>query len=361
MISTSSLSSLRRSLALWYEQSARDLPWRRTHDPYHIWLSEVILQQTQVVQGLGYYHRFIEAYPTIVDLAAASEDEVLRLWQGLGYYSRGRNLLRAARMVVEEYGGQMPRDPKQIERLPGVGFYTQAAVLSFAYNLPHAAVDGNVYRVLSRFLASSEPIDTPRGQKFFRKQAAWLLDPIEPGRHNQAMIELGALCCTPRRPECPVCPLVQHCQAHALGRELDFPVKQGRVQVTERYLHYFLVHLRDRGQILIRRRGAGDIWQGLYELPLIETLQVQSCQDLLEGAPWQQLCQSLVDPVLHPRPLGVRKHRLTHRLLHASLYLIEARDYLPSGEAPYLVISAQDRGRYAMPILLDKLLSSVEL
>lgn len=359
MTSDYSLSRLRRALAEWFGQNARALPWRETTDPYRIWLSEVILQQTQVVQGLGYYERFIEAFPSVEALATASEDEVLRLWQGLGYYSRGRNLLRAARLVVSELGGRMPRTLEEMKRLPGAGPYTQAAVLSFAYNLPYAAVDGNVYRVLSRLYALDEPIDTTRGQKIFRALAQELLDPEEPGLHNQAMIELGALCCTPRKPLCPSCPLAPFCLAKTEGRQADFPRKQGRVQVTTRYMSYILVLLPE-GQTLIRRRGAGDIWQGLYELPLIETPAALSPETLLEHTELQHLLSGLDHPIVQPQPAGRLRHRLTHRLLEASLTVVRAAGCSEAMMRTYQPIALSDRADYAMPILIDKLIAMYE-
>lgn len=351
------LTRLRRNLAEWFERNARALPWRETSDPYYIWLSEVILQQTQVVQGLDYYYRFVEAFPTIQDLASASEDEVLRLWQGLGYYSRGRNLLCAAQMVVADFGGRMPCTLEGMKQLPGVGPYTQAAVLSFAYNLPHAAVDGNVYRVLSRLYGIDSPIDTTKGQREFRELASVLLDPNEPGRHNQAMIELGALCCTPRRPSCEVCPLESFCLARAQGRPTDYPRKRGRVQITNRYLNYLLI-LLPSGQTLIRRRGAGDIWQGLYELPLIETQGAVTGEELLHSREMQQLLGALDCPRVQLPAVAVRKHRLTHRLLTASLTVVRTRGCSEALRAQYQLIDLEARASYGMPILLDKLITA---
>ncbi|MDO4707209.1 MAG: A/G-specific adenine glycosylase [Porphyromonadaceae bacterium] len=359
MTSDYSLSRLRRGLAEWFGRNARALPWRETTDPYHIWLSEVILQQTQVVQGLGYYHRFLEAFPTIEDLASASEDEVLRLWQGLGYYSRGRNLRRAAQMVVSDFGGRMPQNIEEIKRLPGVGPYTQAAVLSFAYNLPYAAVDGNVYRVLSRLYAIDTPIDTTKGQREFRLLAQELLDPIEPGLHNQAMIELGALCCTPRRPRCHECPLATFCLAREEGRQAELPRKQGKVRVTSRYLNYLLVLLPE-GQTLIRRRGEGDIWQGLYELPLIETPKPVTAEQLLSHEDMQSLLEELEQPQVQLQPVATRKHRLTHRLLEASLTVVRAKGCSECLRGTYHTIALTSRASYGMPILLDKLIATFQ-
>lgn len=363
MTCASSLSRLRSELAAWYLEAARSLPWRDTSDAYHILLSEVILQQTRVDQGMSYYLRFVETWPRIEDLARASEDEVLRLWQGLGYYSRGRNLLRAAQMVVEEFGGEIPRDPKLIKRLPGVGPYTQAAVLSFAYNLPHAAVDGNVYRVLSRLYGLDAPIDSPSGQKAFRLLADQVLDREEPGRHNQAMIELGALVCLPRSPRCHECPISSHCVAFRQGNQASLPVKAGKTKVSERHLNYLLVRLGrgERRQTLLRRRGEGDIWQGLYELPLVETDTVHSLGELSADPRWQSLIGQLINPNLNPEVQGEMRHRLTHRLLLAKLYVVEAEAYTPSPESDYICVDEEERDQYGMPILLDKMLRKLGL
>lgn len=349
---------LHNRLVEWFDQAARPLPWRETTDPYHIWLSEVILQQTQVVQGMSYYHRFIEAFPTVYDLAAASEDEVLRLWQGLGYYSRGRNLLRAAKMVVEEFGGQLPRQPRELARLPGVGPYTQAAVLSFAYDLPYAAVDGNVYRVLSRLDACTVPIDTTQGQRHYRQRAQELINSAQPGKHNQAMIELGALVCTPRRPDCMACPLEGFCLACHQGTPEVYPIKAGRTRVTERYLNYLLI-LLEGGDMLIRRRGAGDIWQGLYDLPLIETETHAAPEELLCSEEWQVLARSLPGATIAPGSVSRCTHRLTHRLLHGVLYVVSAREYIPMEGLPYQRIGRQDFEAYAKPRLIERLLESI--
>lgn len=352
-------SLLQRRLAEWFALNARALPWRETSDPYCIWLSEVILQQTQVVQGIGYYHRFVEAFPTVEALASASEDEVLHLWQGLGYYSRGRNLLRAAQMIVHEFGGELPQTLEQIKRLPGVGPYTQAAILSFAYNLPHAAVDGNVYRVLSRLFADATPIDMPQGQRHYRALATALLDEIEPGRHNQAMIELGALVCTPRSPKCEACPIAEYCLAFRQGNPTSYPIKQGKTKVTNRYLNYIYVRLGD-GTTLLHRRGSGDIWQGLYEYPLIETSGVVMVDELMATPEWQSLMDQLVVPRLRVKPVTECQHRLTHRLLHARLYIVETEGVSLWVDSPYLIVPEAELETYAMPQLLIRLSEALE-
>lgn len=350
---------MRTRLALWFAQHARPLPWRQTADPYAIWLSEIILQQTQVVQGIGYYHRFLERWPTLGDLAGATEDEVLSLWQGLGYYSRGRNLLRAAQAMQAEHGGQVPSTLEEISRLPGIGPYTRAAILSFAFNLPYAAVDGNVYRVLSRLYAIETPIDSPQGKKLFQELADTLLDTNNAGAHNQAMIELGAICCTPRKPDCPTCPLQPYCVAEQSGTQLSYPKKRGRTAVLPRYLHYLYIQLpggTPMGDTLIRKRGAGDIWQGLYELPLIETPTETDAQALMQTEPFAQWMQSLSGAIFSPSPIATRQHRLTHRLLYAQLYSLRAQDVQLPEDSPYLRIPIESLSDYGLPALLLKLL-----
>lgn len=350
---------MRTRLALWFAQHARPLPWRQTADPYAIWLSEIILQQTQVVQGIGYYHRFLERWPTLGDLASATEDEVLALWQGLGYYSRGRNLLKAAQAMQAEHGGQVPSTLEEISRLPGIGPYTRAAILSFAFNLPYAAVDGNVYRVLSRLYAIETPIDSPQGKKLFQELADTLLDTNNAGAHNQAMIELGAICCTPRKPDCPTCPLQPYCLAEQAGTQLSYPKKRGRTAVLPRYLHYLYIQLpgtTPMGDTLIRKRGAGDIWQGLYELPLIETPTEAEAEALIQTEPFAQWMQSLSGAIFSPSPIATRQHRLTHRLLHARLYSLQAQDVQLPEDSPYLRIPIEALADYALPALLTKLL-----
>lgn len=346
------LLDLHARLTRWYGEHARPLPWRQTKDPYPIWLSEVILQQTQVVQGMSYYYKFLELFPRVEDLAAAQEDTILHAWQGLGYYSRGRNLLRAAQTIMTEHRGVFPRTLDELRRLPGIGPYTGAAILSFAYDLPYATVDGNVYRVLSRLFADPTPIDSSRGQRHYRELAEGLLNTDAPGLHNQAMIELGALVCTPRKPDCSGCPLRDHCQSHALGNQLTFPIKTNKPVVTDRYLDFFLIRL-PKDQILIERRSHGDIWQGLYQLPLLEHDRSLSFEELIGSTGYQTLENQLEGVRLHPLPHNKRQHRLTHRLLHTRLFTLEASAYLGN---QYMVIRRAELDQYALPTLLYKLL-----
>lgn len=300
------MSEITHKIGIWFDQNKRDLPWRHTRDAYRIWLSEIILQQTRVVQGMDYYLNFVKAYPTVEQLAAAPLDEVLKLWQGLGYYSRARNLHAAARQVVErgvrDERGQIafPDRYEELIGLKGVGPYTAAAIASFASDERVAVVDGNVYRVLSRLLDVDTPIDTGRGQKEFQALAnELLLEAPQAGRHNQAMMEFGALHCTPTSPRCHDCPVMAHCLSRAHGTVEERPVKQGRVKVRERRLVYIIYIYRD--SLWVHQRGAGDIWQGLYDYVLLP-----------EGA-------EVPGEAVH---LLARKHQLTHQTLYADFHVV---------------------------------------
>lgn len=269
MSRTSSTPALSADLLPWYRAHRRDLPWRRTSDPYRIWLSEVILQQTRVDQGLAYWERFVEKWPTVQALAAASEAEVLKMWQGLGYYSRARNLLAGARQVVHEHGGRFPDTHAGLLELKGVGDYTAAAIASICFGRPDAVLDGNVFRVLARVFGIDTPIDSTEGRKRFRALAQDLIDPADPGDHNQALMELGATVCTPRNCTCLLCPLQPRCAAFATGTIDALPVKSGTVKVRERHFNY--LHVRAAKGLYMHQRLGKDIWQGLWEPPLVET------------------------------------------------------------------------------------------
>jgi A/G-specific adenine glycosylase len=253
----------------WYRLNKRDLPWRDTTSPYKIWLSEIILQQTRVDQGLSYYQKFSETYPTVHDLAMADEDDVLRNWQGLGYYSRARNMHATAKEIVEKFNGKFPENYKDIRDLKGIGDYTAAAISSFAFNLPHAVVDGNVFRVLSRFFNIDTPIDTATGKKQFLSLAEELIDGRFPAIHNQAIMELGALVCTPKNPNCGACPLNTTCQARAEKTIELRPLKNKKTKVRNRYFHFYIFETPH--EVVIEKRTEKDIWQHLYQFPLQES------------------------------------------------------------------------------------------
>lgn len=335
----------------WYVRHHRQLPWRETRDPYRIWLSEVILQQTRVAQGLEYYRRFVERFPGVVQLAEADEDDVLKLWQGLGYYSRARNLHAAARQVAAPpHGGTFPTEYADVRALRGVGDYTAAAIVSFAADAPYAVVDGNVYRVLSRLLDLDTPIDTTTGKKMFAEAATALLNDYlatqgnkGSSTYNQAVMELGALVCTPRTPQCEACPVAGTCLARRNGTVGQRPVKQGKTTQTPRYFNY--LHLTDRaGRTVICRRAGQDIWQGLYEFPLIETpaeVEFETLTIPISGYTW-------TGTVRMPR------HVLSHRVIHAVFHRLTVSDLrrgaLPDG---WIVIPAEQLGEYAVARLTE--------
>ncbi len=334
----------------WFRENGRELPWRDTRDPYAIWLSEVILQQTRIAQGREYWERFMQSYPTVEDLAAAHEDEVLRLWQGLGYYSRARNLHTAARQIVAM--GTFPDTLQGIKSLKGVGDYTAAAIASFAFDIPAAVVDGNVYRVLSRYFGISTPINSTQGKKEFAALAQSLLPVSESSAYNQGLMDFGAIQCTPQSPRCLLCPLAESCEALRSGRVGELPVKNKTVKVRTRHLVY--VYIRYKGYTAIRRRAEGDIWQGLWE-PFNASLHEETAP-----AGIGEICELL--HLLSPSSLrllakGVR-HVLTHRILLADFYLLETdcRPPLPDG---YVWIREGDIARYGISRLVEILLEKV--
>lgn len=303
----------------WYSLNKRELPWRQTKDPYRIWLSEVILQQTRVNQGYDYYMKFIAQYPTVEMLAKAPENEVLKLWQGLGYYSRARNLQTAAKTIVKNYNSIFPIDYADILSLKGVGEYTAAAIVSFAYDKPYAVVDGNVYRVLSRVFGISTPIDTSQGKKMYRLLAEELLDKSRPGLYNQAIMDFGALQCKPQSPDCIICPVTDICMAYAQNKVKDYPVKQGRTKVRERFFHYFDIRFGE--YTYLQKRTEKDIWKNLYEYPLIETNVDIDLETLLKSEDFNELFgQSGVKSISYAVTI---KHVLSHQVIHAAFYRVE--------------------------------------
>jgi len=326
-------STFTGALLRWFAQYGRELPWRGIDDPYGIWVSEVILQQTRIEQGRDYWLRFMEHFPTVESLAAASEDDVLRMWQGLGYYSRARNLHAAARQVVEQ--GGFPRSIEGLRALKGVGDYTAAAVGSMAFHLPAAAVDGNVYRVLARHYGIDVPINTTRGKHTFENLAQELLPVDDASAFNQAMMDFGATWCTPKSPRCIDCPVAETCVALRSGRINELPVKEKKLKVQERHLTY--VYIRHEGKTAFHRRPAGDIWQGLWEPLLVENRSLPKL-----GCPLTLLAHNV-------------KHVLTHRVLLADFYLAEpeTRPELPSD---YCWIDECDVDNYAVSRLVEKLL-----
>lgn len=329
-------SGFYRDLYRWFDSCHRVLPWRETTDAYAIWLSEIILQQTRVNQGMEYYLRFMETWPTIRDLANANEDEVLRMWQGLGYYSRARNLHKAAKWVVEHADNDscdiFPKEFADIKALPGVGDYTAGAISSFAYNLPYPALDGNVYRVLSRLFDCDIPFDTTIGKKHFRQLAVQLLDCDNPRLFNTAIMEFGALYCTPVHPDCDECPIRAYCRANANHTAELLPVRKPRPQVKDRFMGYTLYISKDK-QTLIHQRSEKDIWQHLWEFVL----------DYDSDQP------PIADNSSNNSMLVRFDHVLSHRKIHAQFRCV-AIDNLPEIDGAK-VVGISDLNDYAFPKL----------
>lgn len=333
------------TLLAWYGANKRDLPWRNTSNPYLIWLSEIILQQTRIQQGWAYWERFVERFPTVHQLAEATEDEVLRLWQGLGYYSRARNLHTAAKQIVAM--GHFPNTMEEIKRLKGVGDYTAAAIGSMAFHLPVAVVDGNVYRVLSRYYAIDMPINSTEGKKLFQELAQSLLPTNQVADFNQAMMDFGAIQCMPSSPKCTTCPLMEGCEAFRTARVATFPVKLKTLKVKTRHLHYY--YILHQGEVAIRRRGEGDIWQGLWE-PYLEEADN-------EGWLLSQLNKQTIAFTTKLLRSNV-KHVLTHRILLANFTLVEV-DKKPILPKEYIWIQEDNIHNYAVPRLVEILLESI--
>ncbi len=263
----------------WFSFHKRELPWRSTRDPYKIWLSEIILQQTRILQGIDYYQRFIEKFPTIFDLANASEDEVLKLWQGLGYYSRARNLHYTAQFIVNNFNGRFPTDYKTILSLKGIGHYTAAAISSIAFDQPYPAVDGNIYRLISRYFGIKSPVDTEKGKKEVIEIAKELMPKKNAGFHNQALMEFGALQCIPKSPNCKICPLYDSCYAVKHNLQNELPLKTKKTKQRTRYFYYYLIEYKN--SIYFEKRETNDIWKNLYQLPLLESVEELSESEIL--------------------------------------------------------------------------------
>ena len=352
MIDKCNQLKIRQILKGWYKENKRSLPWRKTNDPYKIWVSEIISQQTRVAQGLNYYLRFIDRFPTVESLAKSSEQNVLTVWQGLGYYSRARFLHSAAKMVLKEYEGVVPKTYEEILSLKGVGEYTAAAILSTAYNKPYATVDGNVYRVLSRIFAIETPIDTSVGKKQFAKIAHDLLDKADPGTHNQALMEFGALHCTPKQPLCNECPLSDICVSKKLNVQNELPIKQNKIKIRKRYFHYFYINVD--GHFFLNKREEKDVWKNMYEFPLIETAENISFDKLIGTPSFNKMFKNS-DAVFCSFKNQV-KHILTHQHIYANFYEVELNNTPISLESAFLKIKIEDINKYPISRLIHRYL-----
>jgi A/G-specific adenine glycosylase len=338
-------------LLKWYLANKRDLPWRHTRDPYKIWLSEVILQQTQVAQGLAYYNKFVAAFPKVELLAKANEDTILKMWQGLGYYSRARNLHAASKVIHSQYKDIFPKTFEEIRALKGIGNYTAAAISSMAYDLPYAVVDGNVYRVLSRVFGIKTPINSAKGIKEFQELANNILVKDKAGMYNQSIMEFGAMHCKPVNPDCQNCVLNDKCMAFAKNSVSQLPVKLKKTKIKNRYFNYFVL-IDKNNKVVVNQRKGKDIWHGLFELFLIETDTETSLKILLRSKELKAFGNNFVVKDVHKK----YKHILSHQHLHSDFYVLK---YKTSFSKKYRTIALKDLKKPAWPRLIDKFLQVV--
>ncbi|MFK7811131.1 MAG: A/G-specific adenine glycosylase [Maribacter sp.] len=336
-----------QNILIWYAQNKRTLPWRRTRDPYKIWLSEIMLQQTRVVQGTPYYMKFVANFPTVYDLAQASEEHVLKLWQGLGYYSRARNLHATAKMVVESYDGEFPNTYEELLKLKGVGDYTASAIASICFDEPQPVVDGNVYRVLARYFGVDTPINSTEGVKYFKELAREVMDPDNIRDYNQGIMEFGAIQCAPKKPYCLHCPLNESCVALKENKIATLPVKLNKTKVRNRYFNY-LVPLIETGNgekrtLLQQRKGKG-IWQNLWEFPLLETENEINLEKVEQGL--LEILALKDAPEVIPYNSKLIVHKLSHQHLYTRFWMVNTKTQL-EGSFPVGKLES-----YPVPVLI---------
>lgn len=337
-------------LISWYSVNKRDLPWRQTSDPYSIWLSEIILQQTQVKQGLPYYNAFLAEFPSVFHLAKAKEAKVLKLWQGLGYYSRARNLHATAKYVVHELKGEFPNNYKALLKLKGVGDYTASAISSICFNEVAAVVDGNVYRVLARYFGIDTPINSSKGIKEFKLLAQELIDKKQPASFNQAIMEFGAIQCKPKNPDCISCPFKNSCVALQKNKVSELPVKIRSAKARKRYFN-FLVVISDDGKTILEKREGKGIWQNLYQFPLIETKTEANYETLFELAKQKDNLKALsFELILYNKDTIV--HKLSHQHLHTKFWIVKVKQEVEKG------VLISDVRNYAVPILIENFITN---
>jgi A/G-specific adenine glycosylase len=339
----------------WYLQNMRDLPWRQTRDPYRIWLSEILLQQTRVSQGLPYYLRFVETFPDVRLLAAASEQEILRLWQGLGYYTRARNLHKCAREVVSSFDGKFPATFEDLKKLPGIGDYTAAAIASICFREPVAVVDGNVFRVLSRIFGIDHAINSPEGKKHFSSLANTLVTQNDPDVYNQAVMEFGALHCTPQKPQCDNCPFYTTCFAAQKGLQHKLPVKLKGKAVRKRYFNYFVI--KKGNSLLMKKREQKDIWHGLYDFYLIETKRSVKIARLVSDDPWLKKLKAKPAAETNRR----YKHILSHQVIISSFTIVENGNRSMQTEKNLKFFTPTKIADLPKPVLISRFLKDHQL
>ncbi len=332
-------------LIVWYLKNKRDLPWRKTKDPYLVWLSEIILQQTRVAQGTSYYLNFIEEFEHIDHLAKADEKQILKLWQGLGYYSRARNLHQTAIYISTELQGQFPEKYEDMIKLKGIGDYTASAISSICFKEARATLDGNVYRVLSRYFGISTPINSSKGNKEFKKLAELLLDPRDPGTHNQAVMELGALICKPKNPDCINCPLNDSCNAKQSNRIKELPLKENKIKVRNRYFNYLVINSNNK-HTYIKQRNLNDIWKNLFEFPLLESEKELEFPEIINTTTFQELVKNRSYHLIKFNSEQI-VHKLTHQRLYTNFWIIETEADLNQ------MILWEDLEKFALPTLIQ--------
>ena len=337
------------TLIYWYLQNNRELPWRKTKNPYFIWLSEIMLQQTRVAQGLSYYLKFTTDFPTVFDLANADESTVLKMWQGLGYYSRARNLHFSAKLIANELNGEFPATYKEIIKLKGIGDYTASAIASICFNEPTAVVDGNVYRVLSRYYGIKTPINSSAGIKEFKAIAQTLIDESQPGTFNQAIMDFGALHCKPQNPLCETCPFSDSCVALEKKLTKELPVKEKKIKVRKRYFNFLVLKTDNSKTILSERKGKG-IWQGLYQFPLIETDKTINKNELIASEEFTKLLPAETTLSLFNEKEIV--HKLSHQHLYTQFWIVE------TAKATEATIKWTEIEKYPVPILIANFLEA---
>jgi A/G-specific adenine glycosylase len=334
-------------LVLWYLSHKRNLPWRSTVDPYYIWLSEIILQQTRVDQGMAYYFRFIERFPNVYSLADASEEEVLKLWQGLGYYSRARNLHFSAKYVVNELKGEFPKSYKELMKLKGVGDYTASAISSICYNEAAAVVDGNVYRVLARYYGINTPINSSKGIKEFKNLAQEILNIEDSGTHNQAIMEFGARMCKPQNPDCEICPLNNSCVALSSKLIKELPVKEKKIKIRNRYFNYLVIQTENNNTQLVKREKG--IWMNLFEFPLIETLNEIDESELVQNEEFEEVFDGLNTEIkLFNEKVII--HKLSHQHIYTRFWIVKTSE-TPKFNKPWSSV-----GEFPVSTLIDNFL-----
>ena len=340
----------------WYRNNFRRLPWRETRDPYRIWVSEVILQQTRVDQGLPYYQRFLEKFPDIYSLASAPEKEVLKIWQGLGYYSRARNMQAAAKVIVERFNGSFPRRYQELIQLKGIGDYTASAVASFAFDQPHPVIDGNVMRLVARLKGISVPVDSTTGRKMVLEFLQKEIPEENPGIFNQAVMEFGAVVCKPRKPLCSECPFSGLCKAFNKGIVNNIPVKMKKQAPTLRFFHYFVPILKEDNQVFtfVKQRSGKDIWKDLYEFPSLESDHLYEWEELVRMQEFGRICPGRTPALIDS---GTLQHILSHRKLYARYFLYNCRS-VPTG---YIRVNYNDLKDYPVSRLIEKIRNRVNI